>query len=657
MSRAAPQNHELPPPGPVAPTRQTANESTLLAEIQATYGKSSYRRVIVLAESFEEEFRSSSRLPEVLNLKGLALLLTREADEAASAFSQALALAPDALLGDRKWKNYVRYNHAAALVEAGRPEDALAELEQVPPDAFDPANRLKFHLLRARCLERLSRPTDSLAIWIQLDQRREELNLSEETILSNVDRLLSAASSQEKLEALIKLADNCAFQDRIAFRAVEVLASSGPSTEARNRLREFLKKYPDSSRSQDAASLLRTMRLAVTSGNIAIGLLVPQQGRFATISDRVIQAASLATGIFGSGPDRRIQLVIEDAGQDADTALASLERLHSEHKVAAVIGPILSRGAEAVIQRAEELAIPLISLAQQAGRLGEFSTQAAVTPEMQTHELARHAIQKMGLKRFAILAPRDRFGEEYSHSFWNAIEELGGEITAYETYESGETDFRKAIDHLAGLHYRDARKRELDELAADRERDQIKRRNRRTEQYFALPPIVRFEAVFIPDEPRAASLALPTFAYRDIDSVKILGISAWNSPEFVQRAQKSGEGAVFLDAFFNLAPHARIREFSGRFKAAFGREPSSLEAVAYDSTAILSDIILGEARTNQVDRMQVAERVRRIRDVSGITGKISVREGLWSRELQALTIRDSRIVPWNPPSSPASSAD
>jgi ABC-type branched-subunit amino acid transport system substrate-binding protein len=643
-------------PGSTAKQAPAADRERFL-EIQSLYGRSSYSRVLELASTFERDFPSSPRIPEVLNLKGLAFLLTRDAAHAAESFQAALKRAPDALLGDRNWKNYVRYNFAAALLESGSPEGAVRELQSIDPESLDAPNRLKYFLLRSRCHEKQGNLREALATWITLDRRREELRVSPENILSNVDRLLAAIESRAPLLELEKAAESSTFADRLQFRSIEFLVQQGKGIEARDHLREFLKNHPGSVKAADAQALLRGMRQAVVNGELSIGLLVPMSGRFSRMSQKIIQAASLATGVFGPNPDMKVQLVIEDCGEDGETALHALEKLHSEHKVAAVLGPVLSKGADAVIQRAEELAIPLVSLAQQSGTLGEFSSQAAVTPKMQTTELARHAIEKMGLKRFAILAPKDRFGEEYSREFWNAVEELGGTVTSYETYDPGETDFRKSIDRLAGLFYADSRRREIVELARSRERDQIKKRNRKTEKYFSLPPLVDFDAVFIPDEPKAASLALPTFAYRDIDGVKILGISAWNSAEFIQRAEKSGEGAVFMDAYFPMAAAAPVRDFSQKFRGTFGVEASSIEAVAFDAASVLARIVASEASSSSVDRMKVAARIRQIRDIAGVTGNISVREGSWKRELRALTIRNAEISEWSPATRPATSAD
>jgi ABC-type branched-subunit amino acid transport system substrate-binding protein len=615
--------------------------------------------VIQLAEDFERDFPTSSKLPEVLNLKGLAWLLTQDSERAAQAFTLALSRAPEALLGDRNWKNYVRYNQAAAFFEGGKWGEAERALQAVDLDAIDSPNRLKTLLLKARVFEKKGNIQQALSTWSVIDQRRDELQLAPESILNSIERLLQGVSDSEPLVLSEKSIEKTLFADRVAFRCIQLLMKNGQSADAQSRLREFLKTFPTSAKATEAAGLLRGMRSETADARPAIGLLIPQKGKFARVGQRVLQSVSLALGVFGTGTPPGPPLIIEDSGEDIDSALQALERLHSKHRVAIVIGPVMSKGADAVIQRAEELGLPIVSLAQQASYLGEYSTQGAITPAVQTRELARLAIQKHGMKRFAILAPKDRFGEEHSQSFWSAVEEFGGSVTAFETYSPGETDFRKAVDQLSGLFYADARLRETTALAKERIKNQIKKRTRKTERYFSLPPVVDFDAVFIPDEPKAASLAIPTFAYRDIDHIKILGISAWNSDEFIQRSQEAGNGVMFLDAYYSSAPQPSPRLFSDRFTEAFGQKPATLEAIAYDVGQQVSRLLSSAAHDETIDRQKVAESIRQIRDATGATGKISVRDGVWTRDLRVLTIHQSEVMEWakSPYAQPASSAD
>ena len=57
------------------------------------------------------------------------------------------------------------------------------------------------------------------------------------------------------------------------------------------------------------------------------------------------------------------------------------------------------------------------------------------------------------MKRFAILAPKDKVCEEASRYFWDAVEGLGGEVRGIENYASTDTDFKQQVDKLSGLYY------------------------------------------------------------------------------------------------------------------------------------------------------------------------------------------------------------
>lgn len=638
-------------PGPVQQTtpqlQPSLQERALVQELQSLYSRAAYSEVIEKARAFESRFKRSARMPEVLNLKGLSLLLTRKLEESISCFRAAIDRVPDAFAGDRNWKNYVRYNLAAAYLEAGSPKSTLEELQAVDPETLDASNRVKFHQLRARAQENSGNLVGAAREWIEFSKQSQArgLDVSKNLMDAPFESILGKIQDRDQLEDLFEAADKTPLAPLALFRLIQRELDEGKSSKASERIREFLRLHAASPKATEVGQWLRGLREGDVAAELSIGLLVPQTGKFARFGQKVIQGVSLALGIFdGFEADGRIQLVIEDCGDDPETALRALERLHSVHRVAAVIGPILSKGADQVLARAEDHRLPLISLAQSSGKPGEFATLGAVTPKLQAEEIAKHAVQGLGLRKFAILSPRGRFGEEYSQEFWAAVERLGGSITAYETYDSGETDFRTAMERLSGTYYADARKRELFALARERETNNIKKRTRKTEKYFTLAPVVNFEAVFIPDEPKAVGLALPTFTYKDIDGVKFLGISAWNSPEMLQRAQQSAEGSYFVDSYFPLATSPVVRRFAERFRSAFGQEATSLEAMAFDAATQLERIVSSEAGRSGIDRNKVAIRIRQLIDVPGVTGSVTVRDGYWARDLKVLTVRDQQVV-------------
>ncbi len=383
--------------------------------------------------------------------------------------------------------------------------------------------------------------------------------------------------------------------------------------------------------------------VAIPASENAIGILLPNKGKYAKFANQSLHAIELAFRTFSlDEPDSKYTLILEDSGETPEQTLQALNLLYEKHHVIAVIGPLLSKGIEMVTKRTEELGLPLISLAQQNGGRSKFVFQAAVTPKLQTHEIAQYAVQSMGLHRFAILQPKDKFGEQMSQAFWDEIENLGGEIVGIEPYPSDETDFRQYIDKLSGLFYSESRQEELDALAQTRLELKIKKRNRKTEKYFNLKPIVDYEAVFIPDEPKNIGQILPTFAYRDVEKIKFLGISTWNSPELLSRSQNYVEGAVFLDSYYSEDESPKGKEFREKFKLIFQEEPSSIEAIAFDAASILIQTLDSlKSKARHTLRDQLAD----VSNFPGITGNIRYKDGQWLRNLNILTVHKGHIEP------------
>src|SRR5207302_1342997 len=142
-----------------------------------------------------------------------------------------------------------------------------------------------------------------------------------------------------------------------------------------------------------------------------------------------LQGIELAFRIFNSAePDSRITLVIEDTTDDPDQAIRALTKLVTKDHVIAVIGPLLSKGIDQITLRAQELGVPLISLSRHPGVQGDYVFQAGLTLRMQAREIARYAIETLGMKNFAIMSPKDKVGDETSRYFWDDIESLGGRI-------------------------------------------------------------------------------------------------------------------------------------------------------------------------------------------------------------------------------------
>ncbi len=574
--------------------------------MQGLYQKGKYSEAIDRATALEKRIKSPLALSYVRNLKGLSYLATRKPLPAIVQFQRALDYQPPEAI-----KPYLQYNLAASLTDADQVDDALETLKDIHPENLNVETRAKFYAVRAKNLLAKTAWVESARSTLEASRSAGPTSGNKSSYIELLDRAVSQVTKQDDLLKILAGLEDSPLADRVRNRVAPGLNLEAPSV--------------------------------TTSGDSrTIGLLLPLSGRFADFGSRVLSAITLSLKLYDP-VGTEFKLEIEDTGDTVEQTIRALNRLANERHAAVVIGPLLSKGIDQVTARAETLGIPLISITQQPGAPGEYVISAGLTPKMQATEVARVAIQKLGLKRFAIIHPRDKFGEQYSQSYWDAVESLGGKVVGIESYASGETDFRQVIDRLVGTYYTEARAREVEALTKQREEMKITKKTRKTTQYFDLPPIIEFDAVFIPDEPKVVGQVLPTFAYRDVDKVKFLGISTWNSPELVKRAQAFAEGSVFVDGLFLDSDSVSAQKFITRFQRDSGEPPSTIEAMAYDA-GLAVETALRDLPVGMVSRSDVKSRLRAISELPGATGKLTFHDGEFSRNLTLLTVKGGKIV-------------
>ncbi|RLB58361.1 MAG: hypothetical protein DRI34_05150 [Deltaproteobacteria bacterium] len=274
-------------------------------------------------------------------------------------------------------------------------------------------------------------------------------------------------------------------------------------------------------------------------------------------------------------------------------------------------------------------------------------------------------MDQLGAKRFAILHPNDWYGVEFANAFWDEVERRHGEIRAAERYEPDEKNFAPAIKKMVGRFFLEARWDFVKERS--RIRRQIKSslgRKRAMEKLLKkLPPIVDFDAIFVPDYVDKAVLIAPALAFEDIilhtesqwkidrikkslgrtklDMVYLLGGNGWNDPRLVEWAGRYVQGVIFCDGFFAASERPATRLFVGKFKSAFEREPSMVEAEGYDTAAMLRKLV---EKTHPGNREQFRQALLQVRDFDGATGRTSIGpDGDASKDLFLLTVDKEEI--------------
>ncbi|NDG86271.1 MAG: hypothetical protein EBX52_14680 [Proteobacteria bacterium] len=299
------------------------------------------------------------------------------------------------------------------------------------------------------------------------------------------------------------------------------------------------------------------------------------------------------------------------------------------------MGPVLSKSLDALRTKAEFYQTPLISVAQVQGPSSPQIFSCSVSARDQIGRIVAHAMGQRNYRRFAILAPDNKSGETLANLFWDEVATRGGDIRGFELYDPDLTDFREPIDKLIGLHYTETRSKELRELAEKRKELNIKKKTMKTLQFFNLPPLIDFDAVFVADEAKTSGQIIPTFAYRDAKGITFMGISSWNSPQLLKRTGDLAEGAFFPVAFNTLSPPEPTKRFYDLYWNTYQAYPGELDAIAFDAAAVFIKAI-ENAPSN---REEFTRSLEGLLEVEGATGTLGMREHQCSRNLSLYEVK------------------
>lgn len=376
--------------------------------------------------------------------------------------------------------------------------------------------------------------------------------------------------------------------------------------DASRTLSQFIEGYPEHEYSGDAKRMLKQLSSRPVSGSgggpYVIGCLLPLTGSYGSFGKKALRAVQLAVG--EAGPEGPFRILVKDTRSDATRAAEAVAEMAREN-VTAIIGPIIS--APAAAPKAQAAGIPIIVLTQKPDitRTGEYVFRNFLTPQMQARSLVTHAMEVMGLRRFAILYPREKYGTVFLETFTREVKAQGGELAASQSYGVKTTDFSAPIQRLR--------------------------------QYSGI------DALFIPEGPEKSILILPQLASQGLSEVQLLGTNLWNSEKLIRSGGRYAQGAVFPEIFFPDSPQPEVQGFVRSYTDRYGEPPGFIEALAYDAAMMLMETVPAAERGG---RAAVREALSRIQLLRGVTGATEFDEtGDAVKKLELLKINGDHVEP------------
>jgi ABC-type branched-subunit amino acid transport system substrate-binding protein len=409
---------------------------------------------------------------------------------------------------------------------------------------------------------------------------------------------------------------------------------------------QFLFTWPASSHGLEAKYIIRRAKAGNPSTPNKVGVLLPLTGDYAPAANRVKAAIEMSNRANGSA----LTLVFSDTAGSVEKTVDQVQKLVIEEGCVALLGPLLRANGEAAAKHAQALRTPMVVMTQsgEPTMAGDFVFRGFLTMDQQVDALLDHAIQRAGHRRFAILHPRNGYGDKARDLFGAGVERRGGSVVSIIGYETDTADFRPMARELAKTTLDEGAKAELMMLRAQavrRGKDPLK---------IKVPDNLGFDAIFIPDDYQRLVLVASALAYEDFPigrfgrgktdkPIQLLGLNGWNDPSLAQSGGRYIWDSVFVDAFHSSAYAPPIQQFTALFEEEYGHPPEVTDALAWDVLRLLSPAVQ-KGRASREAIQAALPKVRLTDPVAGGTHFGPDREV--EREVMILTIKPSGIDQW-----------
>lgn len=458
------------------------------------------------------------------------------------------------------------------------------------------------------------------------------------TALDEKLQTLIATSSPMLLSHLLESEPKTLYPPEIYHQMSSVFLSQNELGQAEKAARTLMESSRNPQWISKGEDILAQIKEEMAICEKCIGCLLPLSGPFAAYGQEMLNGILL--GML-SAPEKgeRMEVIIRDTAGQPETALNELQALVDTERVLGIIGPLSSKTAVFISEKAQEMGVPMITLTQRQDivKTGDMIFRNFLTPAQEIDALLQVAMGQLGMKRFGILYPDNAYGRFCMNLFWDKLDELGGSVTAVESYPTDVTDFADQIKKMVGLYYpREGNWRGIyaQKTAGDDAREKPLEED---------DPLIDFDAVFIPDTYQRVAMIAPQLAFHDVLGVRLIGTRLWDSPKLLEMAGNYLQGAVFSSGFLTDSENPMVMGFITDYQNNFGTTPGILAANGYDTIRLLKTIL---AEYDPKTRGNLRQSLHDVPVFDGVTGPFSFdAEGEALKKPLLLTISGSRAIP------------
>jgi branched-chain amino acid transport system substrate-binding protein len=337
------------------------------------------------------------------------------------------------------------------------------------------------------------------------------------------------------------------------------------------------------------------------SNTIKIGLIAELTGDVPAVGTSCKNAAQMAVqeindagGIQFGDKKYKVDLIIEDNAGKADQSASSAQKLITQQKVTAIVGPNASRYVLPAAEIAESGKVVLITpwstapkatLDSKTGASKKYVFRSCFIDPFQGGVLAKFTLENLKLKKAAVLYDvASEYNKGIAEIFKEVYEKNGGKIVAFETYTTNDKDFSSQLT-------------------------KIKK---------AAPDII-----FLPNYYSEVPLQIQQAKRLGI-TAPFIGSDSWGSEELVKLCDKDCNDYYFSTHYAADAASDTTKKFIANYKMKYGTTPDDVAALTYDSFGLLWQAFKTAGKN---DRQAVRDALAKIPQYEGVTGNMQFKEG------------------------------
>ena len=337
------------------------------------------------------------------------------------------------------------------------------------------------------------------------------------------------------------------------------------------------------------------------SSKIKIGVIAELTGDIPAVGTSCKNAAEMAVqevndagGIQLGEKKYQVKLIIEDNAGKAEQSASSAQKLITQQKVTAIVGPNASRYALPAAEIAETSKTVLITpwstapkatLDSKTNVSKKYVFRACFIDPFQGGVLAKFTLDNLKLKKAAVLYDvASEYNKGIAEIFKDVYEKNGGKVVAFETYTTNDKDFSSQLT-------------------------KIKK---------AAPDVI-----FLPNYYSEVPLQIQQSKRLGI-TAPFIGSDSWGSEELVKLCGKDCNDYYFSTHYAADSASDTTKKFIANYKAKYGTTPDDVAALTYDSFGLLWQALKTAGKN---DRQAVRDALAKIPQYEGVTGNMQFKEG------------------------------